>query len=377
MTGCRRRLAAALAACAALAGGAAVRAEPPARADAPAVVAPAERGEPPSVVAPPERADAPAAVAAPAPADAPPAVAPPARNEPPTDCPPTPTPPTEDELRALHQDARDRGYLWRIVKDERASYVYGTIHVARRDWALPGPTVSRALNAVDTVALELDPLDPAIQAGLAQGVASMRRPGLPATLDARLAAQARADCLPDAPFAVMAPSVKAMVLTTVVGRRDGFDPAYGIDNLLAAFGHARKLEVVSLETPALQLTVLDMGSDDATVAWVDNTLAGVERGVARAQLAALARAWADGDLAAMTPCADAADCAATGPDGAMRRRVLDDRNPTLAAGIDALHTAGKRVFAAVGSLHMVGPLGVPALLAARGYRVERVRFESP
>jgi len=38
---------------------------------------------------------------------------------------------------------------------------------------------------------------------------------------------------------------------------------------------------------------------------------------------------------------------------------------------------GKQVFAAVGSLHMIGPMGLPALMAQRGYRVERVEFTPP
>jgi len=32
------------------------------------------------------------------------------------------------------------------------------------------------------------------------------------------------------------------------------------------------------------------------------------------------------------------------------------------------------VFAAVGSLHMIGPKGLPALLRQRGYRVEQGEF---
>ena len=45
-----------------------------------------------------------------------------------------------------------------------------------------------------------------------------------------------------------------------------------------------------------------------------------------------------------------------------------------AARIDSLHASGQPVFAAVGSLHLVGRLGLPALLAERGYKVERVNF---
>ena len=51
------------------------------------------------------------------------------------------------------------------------------------------------------------------------------------------------------------------------------------------------------------------------------------------------------------------------------------RRGQWADAIDRLHASGQRVFAAVGALHMPGPTGLPALLARRGYQVERVAFE--
>ena len=57
--------------------------------------------------------------------------------------------------------------------------------------------------------------------------------------------------------------------------------------------------------------------------------------------------------------------------------MLDARNPGMAAGIAALHESGQKVFAAVGSLHMIGPSGLPALMAHRGYRVEQIHFPRP
>ena len=57
--------------------------------------------------------------------------------------------------------------------------------------------------------------------------------------------------------------------------------------------------------------------------------------------------------------------------------MLDERNPLMADKIDALHAGGQSVFTAVGSLHMIGPQGLPTLMAKRGYRVERVAFTTP
>ena len=54
------------------------------------------------------------------------------------------------------------------------------------------------------------------------------------------------------------------------------------------------------------------------------------------------------------------------------QRLNDDRNSGLADGIDALHRDGRKVFAAVGALHMTGAKALPALLAQRGFTVQRL-----
>lgn len=52
--------------------------------------------------------------------------------------------------------------------------------------------------------------------------------------------------------------------------------------------------------------------------------------------------------------------------------LLAQRNPLLAAAITRLGQRGKTQFVAIGLLHLSGPDGVPALLARRGYRVEKI-----
>src|SRR5437763_6015355 len=71
-------------------------------------------------------------------------------------------PPGIDEVTqaATKFAPRDRGLLWRIEKDGRTSWLYGTIHVGKPEWIVPGPTIMRALMASDTVVLELDLSNP-------------------------------------------------------------------------------------------------------------------------------------------------------------------------------------------------------------------------
>jgi hypothetical protein len=59
------------------------------------------------------------------------------------DCPPPVPPASAEQLRAAQQ--RDRGLLWRLVKDGRESWLYGTLHVGRPEWTEPGPALRRAL----------------------------------------------------------------------------------------------------------------------------------------------------------------------------------------------------------------------------------------
>ena len=91
-------------------------------------------------------------------------------------------------------------------------------------------------------------------------------------------------------------------------------------------------------------------------------------------MARLAQAWESGDLQALEDYERWCECAATDAERAFMRKLNDERNTPLAAGIEAQHQAGRRVFAAVGALHMTGPQSLPRLLQQRGFKVERITF---
>ena len=294
-------------------------------------------------------------------------------------CPAAPEPIqfTPEQARAALLQAHDHGFLWRIRKNGRTSFLYGTIHVAKKDWIFPGPNLMRSFMASDTMALELDMLDPDIQSRLTAGMAAVHGAVLPEPLIQRMQAQATAQCVPYEALAKLIPELQIATLTVLAARQDGLEAGYAIDMVLAGMGHGAKKAVVSLETPELQMQTLQMSDAQETISYVDESLDELQSERARQFLSRLTQVWSSADYDQMAHFFDWCECMGSKAERDFMKRVIDDRNPALAQHIDALHGSGKKVLAAVGSLHMVGPNGLPALMEKLGYEVERVDFQSP
>ncbi|MGZ5132732.1 MAG: TraB/GumN family protein [Caldimonas sp.] len=289
-------------------------------------------------------------------------------------CPPAPVPITAERVSVGLAEAKDHGFLWRLSKDGRVSYLYGTIHAARSDWMFPGPTLLDAIRQTDTLALELDVLDPDVQRRLAAAIVPRRKEPLPAALAERIDRQLKAECLDLEAWSKFAPEFQVASLGVMAARRDGLDPSNAIDLVLAIVARDMGKPVASLETPEMQMQALQMPTEAETIEFVQSGLDDLESGRARPMLNRIARVWVAGDYAELSRYERWCDCVHTAADRAAMKRLLDDRNPGLAAAIDTLHGSGRQVFAAVGSLHMIGPNGLPLLLRQRGYKVEQGDF---
>ena len=266
---------------------------------------------------------------------------------------------------------RDRGVLWRATRDGRSVYLFGTLHVGKPDWRKLGPLTSAALRASDVLALEVDPSDPA----LIKAMADSRPPQpLPDALQARLTRAFERVCLSTAALATLHPVLQATTLTVMEARWLGMDSSYAMEQVLAAQVRAFGRPVVALESVATQIQALVPDDEGEARTLLDQSLQQLEDRSARRVLQRLAVVWDEGDLAALEGFENWCECAATDADRAAMRRLNDERNGPLADGIEDQHRQGKRVFAAVGALHMTGPQGLPLLLAQRGFRVERVAF---
>lgn len=287
------------------------------------------------------------------------------------ECPPRPA----AAASAPAESARDRGFLWRLSRDGRDSYLFGTIHLGRPDWSLPGPRTAEALRATDVLALEIDPTDADTQKSLNTATTESNAPLLTPPLQRRLARQVAVACLRPDTLAALHPAMQVVVLQMLAARWDGLEAAYGQDLMLALRARAEQRRVVALETAQRQMDAIV--PDDAAVVrkMVEHALVQLERDTVRAALRRVAQLWESGDLDSIGAYERWCDCIFDEDDRRQFRRLNDERNPALADGIERLHADGSRVFAAVGALHMTGPQGLPTLLADRGFTVTRIVFD--
>ena len=237
---------------------------------------------------------------------------------------------------------------------------------------MPGPATRRALGQSQVLALELDPADPELGARLRDATRDAPQPD--AAQLQRLQLRRAAACLPSDALQGLHPMLQLMTLTLLAARQDGLDAALSQELMLAAAARASGLRIVALESVQQQIDALLPADAGQMRMLLDEGLEQLERGRSGAVLRRLAEAWAAGDLDTLEHYAQWCECADTAEQRAWLRRLNDERNAPLAAGIDALHAAGHKVFAAVGALHMTGAQALPELLRRRGYSVQRVRF---
>jgi len=294
--------------------------------------------------------------------------------EPPS-CPPTAVQqPDQALMNEAAKKAKDHGFLWKVAKDGHVSYLYGTIHLATFEAMFPGPSIKKALMQADTIALELDSTDPSIMERLMKSVSTIKSYDIPERLVNQIKEVAKAQCFPYKNIATMMPEMQVMTLSLLDSRQDGLYVDYGIDMVLAGFGHALKKNIVSLETPEMQMEMLRMRSQAETIKLVEQNLSQFNTGEARVLTQRMFQSWESANYEDFEHYKDWCQCVDTEADKQFMERILDQRNIKMVEKVDQLHASGESVFVAVGSLHMFGEKSLPSLMRQRGYEVEVVRF---
>jgi uncharacterized protein YbaP (TraB family) len=250
------------------------------------------------------------------------------------------------------------------------AWLLGTIHALPKavDWR--SDRVDVALGAVDLLVLEVAAINDTARTAKAFA-ALAQSPGLP-PLEQRVAADLRDELAGEMkqgglkagsldPYETWAAALMLQQAMTAAGDDDSGN---GIDRAVAK---AWSGPVAEFEGASAQLAIFDRLPEPQQRALLGAVLAEGPRRADR--LRALQSAWARGDMDLIARVTDES----FGREPALREALLTGRNRAWVLQLEAMLARGSRPFVAVGAAHLAGKDGLPAMLAARGWKVTRLQ----
>jgi uncharacterized protein YbaP (TraB family) len=268
--------------------------------------------------------------------------------------------------------------LWVVHGPKGTAYLLGSIHALPKNVNWQTPAITAAMKRADVFAFEV-PMDEESRSNARMLIQKDSLLPIDLSLPSFFDQEMRDDYRhvifqihgdPEG-IVYLRPWVAAMVLQ---GQSEGAGPKgllpeEGVDNKVYAAAQARGVkDFRAMETHALQIHIL---TDDGNL----------EEGLAALRLTfkkllaehqdqtsgqRLFTAWYKGDVKGL---------AAVGPDNpemspAWRKKLLEDRNTAWVPEIIAMLNEKHTYFITVGAAHLVGKIGVPNLLRAKGYKVD-------
>jgi hypothetical protein len=262
--------------------------------------------------------------------------------------------------------------MWTVHGPQGTAYLLGSIHLLPSNIRWQTPRIAAALKAADTFVFEI-PMDASTQAG---ALAFIQKNGtLPdgTTLPSLLDENARSDYDEAIRISHVDPSVlenkrpwlAMIVLDLGTITRQNLSPASGIDQQVYAISQTESGKSYrAFETPEQQFELLMPANEKLELEEFDIGLRELKSN--NLNMGSLIDAWAHGDQKALEHITNAgfkghAD---------IEKTLLTDRNENWVGQLEKMLAEPHTYFITVGAGHLLGPKGVPALLRAKGYRVE-------
>src|SRR4051794_10273287 len=268
--------------------------------------------------------------------------------------------------------AAARDFLWKVSGTVGSAYLVGSVHLLTKDFYPLSPALEEAFKGSDLLVEEADlgeMLAPAVQSKmLARGMlppnTSLDSVVSPATF-ALVASRAKELGLPLEPLKRFKPWSLALLLSSLEWQKAGFDGELGLDRHFYDQARAQQKRIQGLETPEYQISRLDGLAMDQQERLLGETLKDLDHELAN--LTTLVQAWKNGDTAAV----ERAVLRGGKGEPVLYGRLLVERNRNWMPEIEKLLSRPRPAFVVVGAAHLVGPDGLIAQLAAKGYRVEQ------
>lgn len=267
--------------------------------------------------------------------------------------------------------ARAEPAMWVIKDADSTIYLIGTMHLLKHDTEWNAEKVKKTVHEATELWLEIADFDnQAAVAPLIAQVGTDAQHPLSTKLNeaqrARLEKMTTTYGLPAATLEPLRPWLAAVLLGEMPILKAGYDPKSGVERILAAQATAEGDKILGFETAAQQMHFLADLSEAEQVAFLDDTLDDLEKGLG--QLDQLAKAWIDGDTETIAHVA-IDEMKAKAP--TVYDKLLVRRNIAWAKKIEEMLKGSGVQQIAVGAAHLVGPDSVQAQLAKRGIKVER------
>lgn len=261
--------------------------------------------------------------------------------------------------------------LWSAEGRGGTVWLFGSIHaLAPGEFTLAGD-LAQAWRDADAVWLEIDPqeLSPAEAAALiatrAIDPAGRQLDELLGTDAAAIRAAAAAAEVDLEPLAGFEPWFAATLITMQALIHHGYRQEDGVERVIERKARADGKPVHGLESLDEQLALLDRLPPAQQRDFLRQTLDEYTR--IGDEFMRMKSAWQDGDDAALTALLEQGFA----PWPGLAEALVTARNRRWADRIAALLDQGGDALVVVGALHLVGDEGLPALLAARGFRMTR------
>ena len=262
--------------------------------------------------------------------------------------------------------------LWTVHGPKGTAYLFGSIHILPPNVEWHTPQIKAALASADTFVFEI-PLDDTTKASIQDFVrenaflpASMSLPSL-LTDDARkdYTAVLQMTDVPPSQLVDKRPWFAMLVLDVGYMTKRHLSPDAGVDKqvykeAVAAGGK----DFAAFETPEEQFRLLMPEDRNLEIAEFDEGLKEILKD--QGTVSTMIDAWSAGDVKRLGHVLN--DGLKTDPK--LEKAMFEDRNNRWVAKLSKMLDEKHTYFVTVGAGHLAGPKGVPALLRAKGFKVD-------
>jgi uncharacterized protein len=266
-----------------------------------------------------------------------------------------------------------KNFLWKVEDaNGTVAYLLGSLHVLTPEWYPLSATINKAYADSKTLVEEVDideTNDPTVMmSALAKAMLTDGR-----TLDQIVAPEVFAEVkrrveksgLPMMAIQRMKPWLVAITLMGPTLQAAGYKPELGIDRHFYDRAKASGLKREALETLSYQLDRFDQLSPKLQEDLLKTTMEDLDTEVSGVK--EMAQAWSFGNVQSM----EKLTLAALQESPELYKRLLVERNLNWIPKVEACLKEKQGCFVVVGAAHLVGPDGLPTLLAKKGYKVSQ------